>query len=173
MSDTEYASRQSVAGLAREVEGLRRAWRPIPQRLDDLAKVVDGLAETAAHRTGAGQKVVAPSWFNLPDDLDKVAALIDELCGWVGTVFLRYPDAAAVLSDCWLWHPEVIEELVWLMHTWIAAYADEAASAVAAGDWHSRAAVACSSATSCAQASHSARWRSNAARSSSGMALRA
>jgi hypothetical protein len=50
-------------------------------------------------------------------------------------VYLRYTDAK--LPDCWLWHPDVVEELLWLHAAWLAAY-DEDAPVTAAGDWHER-----------------------------------
>ncbi|MGH3859630.1 hypothetical protein [Actinokineospora sp.] len=140
----EYANTSAVAGLAREVETLRRAIRkaaPVQDahavQLHKLAGQLDELAQATA-RKGPADKVVAPSWLSLPSDADAVAEVLDELLTWLCAVYLRYADAAASLSDCWLWHPEVVEELVWLMHTWIAAYEDENASATAAGDWHDR-----------------------------------
>jgi hypothetical protein len=56
----------------------------------------------------------------------------------MAVVYLRYPDAAAGLPDCWLWHPDVTEELLWLMHAWLAAYRDEHAAVSLAADWHDR-----------------------------------
>ena len=53
-------------------------------------------------------------------------------------MFLRYPDGVAVLPECWLWHPDVVEELLWLMHAWRAAYEGRGASVQLAGDWHDR-----------------------------------
>ena len=61
-----------------------------------------------------------------------------DLVGWLGQVYLRYSDAARGLPDCWLWHPDVVEELVWLRHAWFDAYTSGDASVRAAGDWHDR-----------------------------------
>lgn len=140
----EYANTSAVAGLAREVETLRRAVRKAAplhdahaEQLNKLAAQLDSIAQAAKRKSGA-ERVVAPSWLDMPTDADAVAGLLDELLKWMTAVYLRYADAAATLSDCWLWHPEVVEELVWLMHTWIAAYDDDNASATAAGDWHDR-----------------------------------
>jgi hypothetical protein len=33
------------------------------------------------------------------------------------TIFLRYPDGAGALPECWLYHPDVVEELTWLLAT--------------------------------------------------------
>jgi len=53
----------------------------------------------------------------------------------MGAMYLRYPDAAATLPDCWLWHPDLVEELLWLSHAWTAAYQGPDASVALAGDW--------------------------------------
>src|SRR5215207_2248109 len=57
---------------------------------------------------------------------------------WIGAVFLRYPDGARGLPGCWLWHPHVIEELLWLRRAWISAYTGAKSSPAAVGDWHDR-----------------------------------
>jgi hypothetical protein len=73
-----------------------------------------------------------------PSDPTVVAEFLDGLSGWLGAVYLRYPDAIAALPECWCWHPDVVEELLWLMHAWTAAYQGASASAGLAGDWHDR-----------------------------------
>ncbi|MFI5614551.1 hypothetical protein [Amycolatopsis sp. NPDC051903] len=129
----------ALAGIAREVEGLRKATETIPslfKQVEDLARVVQDLAANIAARPGGGG--AAMSWLVMPDDLPLTREVLDELCGWMREVFLRYPDAVGALPECWLWHPDVVEELLWLMRVWIAAYQDEDASAGRAGDWHDR-----------------------------------
>jgi hypothetical protein len=44
----------------------------------------------------------------------------------------------AGLPECWCWHPDIVEELLWLMHAWCAAYQGANASVTLAGDWHDR-----------------------------------
>ncbi|RTL61602.1 MAG: hypothetical protein EKK42_34515 [Pseudonocardiaceae bacterium] len=130
-----------VAGLARLVDGLRRDLDPLtglPGRVEELASLVAGLAEAAAASTTRKQASPAPSWLLAPDDPRKTADLLDGLAGWMGAVYLRYPDAGAGLPECWCWHPDVVEELLWLMHAWSAAYQGPAASVALAGDWHDR-----------------------------------
>jgi hypothetical protein len=55
----------------------------------------------------------------------------------MGAVYLRFADAARTLPACWLWHPEIIEELLWLRAAWIAAH-DPSASIAQVADWHDR-----------------------------------
>jgi hypothetical protein len=135
-----YASAGAVAGLAREIEALRRdlrRLREVPARLEELAELVAQLAEATATTTAAGA-VGAPSWLDLPTEVETAQAVLAELIRWLEVVYLRYPDAAQGLPDCWLWHPDVVEELLWLMHAWLAAYRDENAPVSLAGDWHDR-----------------------------------
>lgn len=140
-SEPDYASAAAVAGLAGEVEQLRRRLEPVetlPDRVQQLADVVDGLADKVAHLSQRGQSTAVPSWLMAPADADTAGELLDELTSWMQQVFLRYADAAAVLPECWAWHPDVIEELLWLMHAWLNAYQGQAASISLVGDWHDR-----------------------------------
>ena len=140
----------AVAGLAREVEALRRrldALRSLPQRVDQLADLLARHAETAAATTPSSAIPASPSWLDLPADPGRPAEssaaaraaedLLTTLASWVGGIYLRYPDAAQTLPECWLWHPEVVEELLWLHTAWLAAHRPGAAS-TAVGDWHDR-----------------------------------
>ncbi len=141
MTDTEYASADAVAGLASEVERMRRAVDPlreIPGRVDALAGLVTRLADTVAALAARPGPTPAPSWLLLPADETAAAQLIDELSAWMRTVHLRYPDAVTALPECWLWHPDIVEELLWLMHAWCNAYQGKGASVALAGDWHDR-----------------------------------
>lgn len=142
MSDeTPYASAAAVAGLAQEVDALRRAVDPLrqlPGRVDELAKLLARVADELADHTAHAGPVATPTWLMLPDDPTTAARVLAELSGWMSRVYLRYGDAAASLPECWLWHPDVVEELLWLMHAWAAAYQGPAASVALAGDWHDR-----------------------------------
>ncbi|SDH19317.1 hypothetical protein [Pseudonocardia oroxyli] len=129
-----------VAGLAREVDGLRRELVPLrllPGRVDELSRILADLAETVtALRSRAATP--APSWLLAPTDATSTGILLDELAGWLRTIYLRYPDAVESFPDCWCWHPHVVEELLWLMHAWAAAYQGSSASVALAGEWHDR-----------------------------------
>jgi hypothetical protein len=135
-----YASASSVAGVARDIEALRcsiEKLHPLPGRVDELAELVARLADAVNASTAATTAGVV-SWLDLPAEVDTAYAVLGELLAWMPAVYLRYPDAAAGLPDCWLWHPEVVEELLWLTHTWLAAYRDDNAPITAAADWHDR-----------------------------------
>jgi hypothetical protein len=131
----------ALAGLAREVDALRREVRGlagVPERVDELAALLARLADSVAALSARKAAPAAPSWLLAPQDPATTGELLDGLAGWLGEVFLRYPDGVEVLPECWCWHPDVVEELLWLMHAWSAAYQGVGASAGLAGDWHDR-----------------------------------
>ena len=104
----EFARVEALAGLAREVDGLRRGLETlvdIPTRLDDLARTVAQLADAVAATPARPSPTVAMSWLAAPADSDALAAMLGELASWLHRVFLRYPDGVAVLPECWLGTP--------------------------------------------------------------------
>jgi hypothetical protein len=137
-----YATAAAVAGLAREVEGLRHAVEPLrglTGQVEDLARVVTELAERViTHTRSSSARTAAPSWLDLPQDMQTAHEVLADLVEWLGEVYLWYGDAARSFPDCWLWHPDVVEELLWLMAAWQAAYRAENATVALAGDWHDR-----------------------------------
>ena len=138
---TAYASAAAVAGLAQEVEALRRATDPLrvlPGRVGQLAALLAHVTDELAAFTARSAPPVAPSWLMLPADEDIARRVLAELTAWMGAVYLRYADAAATLPECWLWHPDLVEELLWLSHAWTAAYQGPDASVALVGDWHDR-----------------------------------
>jgi hypothetical protein len=134
------ASAAMVAALAREVEALRRAVdqaAAVAGRVEELAALVARLAEDIATQTAAEQ--AGPlSWLDFATDTAGAVAVLSDLAKWMGTVYLRYSDAVQGLPACWLWHPDVVEELLWLMQSWQAAYRSPGAPVSLAGDWHDR-----------------------------------
>ncbi|GAA1858739.1 hypothetical protein GCM10009836_43720 [Pseudonocardia ailaonensis] len=127
-----------LTGLAREVDGLRRAVDPLrelPGRVDELAQLVARLADSVA---APSRRAPAPSWLMAPTDQGDVRLLLDEVVSWLGAIYLRYPDAVQGMPECWPWHPDAVEELLWLMHAWAAAYQGDGASVALAADWHDR-----------------------------------
>lgn len=135
------APADALAGLAREVDTLRRALGELdglPTRVDDLTALVVRLTDTVGAALSRPGPRPAPSWLSAPADTAVLGDMLDGLCAWLHTVYLRYPDGVVALPECWLYHPDVVEELLWLMHAWLAAYQGETASVQAAGDWHDR-----------------------------------
>lgn len=143
-----------VLGLSRELDALRRKVNELaalPAQLTDLAQTVTELTERVAKltatrddagkRTDAVQPSSVPGWLTLPEDAPAAAAaaILTDLAGWLRAVYLRFRDAASVFPECWAWHPEVVEELLWLRTAHAAAYTGSRASVAAVADWHDRA----------------------------------
>jgi hypothetical protein len=113
------------------------------EELRSLAASVAGLADEVAELAPTAESEAAPSWLwpasgraGRAARADAVAVLLDGLVQWASRVYVRFHDGQ--LPECWLWHPDVVEELVWLWKAWDAAYRGPAASVSRAGDWHDR-----------------------------------
>ena len=136
--DDLAALKAAVAGLAREVEGLRRSLIGAASAAE-LARIADLVTDLSTIISSGAATVEPPSsWLALPADADAAATLLTDLIVWLGQIYLRYADAARGLPQCWLWHPDVVEELLWLRQAWHSAYQSGEASVRAAGDWHDR-----------------------------------
>ncbi|MDQ2710149.1 MAG: hypothetical protein M3Z25_22120 [Actinomycetota bacterium] len=130
-----------VAGLAREVDALRRAVRTLADLPAAVKRLDATLAQAIDDMAGPGPRAdtVGPvSWIGQATDPELTASQLAELTDWVAQVYMRYPVAARELPDCWLWHPDMVEELAWLHQSWQAAYSPQTGTVAAAGDWHDR-----------------------------------
>ncbi len=141
----ECTSGSAVAGLAREVESMRRAMKQVATKseLTRLADLITELSDTVTAVTGAtgggaGEAEPPTRWLATSWSAEAAGGLLADLTAWMSDVYLRYGDAYEALPECWLWHPEVTEELVWLMQAWLAAYESDTASIRLAADWHDR-----------------------------------
>jgi hypothetical protein len=164
--DPGTAALAAVAGLARSVETLTRdvaamktglqhtASKTAVARLNDtvaslgntVASFEDLLTRLATKpssgrgkATDSGEGEPMRSWLRLPEhDERAIQAVLSELLPWMESIYLPYATARETLPPCWLWHPEIVEELLWLMDAWTAAYDGEEASNKLVGDWHDR-----------------------------------
>lgn len=144
VTHAQCASTESLNGLSREVETLRRGLASAIDatcRVDELTAVVAQLADAVNGPSVRGSGPTRPvSYLRLPADEQAVLQVLEGLCGWLSEVFLKYSAARSrvMLPECWCWHPDVVEELLWLWKAWIAAYEGPNASAALAGEWHER-----------------------------------
>jgi len=121
------------AALGRQVErtGTRLG------ELDELVRSLAADVTTLAARQKAREDEVPISWLALAGGTTEAArAVLRDLATWLGDVYLRYSDAQ--LPSCWLWHPDVVEELVWLHGCHRAAYDADEGSWQRVADWHDR-----------------------------------
>ncbi len=133
-----------VVALARAVDRAVRRVERLDNAMVELAADVAVLARALDTRTypapggasgaGDGERGVR-SWL-LADDPDQAVADLADLAVWMDAVYLRYRDAT--VPSCWLWHPEVVEELWWLRQAHADAYHPETGSWIRVGDWHDR-----------------------------------
>ncbi len=131
---------QSVVDLGKLVEANGRkvnSLRTVPKQLDGLAVTVAGLAQEVADLSAEAEeeKKRRASWFDVRD-ADTARVLLDALADWLARVYLRYPDAK--LPPCWVWHPDVVEELLWLASAWAEAFRGKTAAPFRQADWHDR-----------------------------------
>jgi len=139
--DHESPSTAAVAGLASEVETMRSTitrLQGLGKDVGQLSRLVRELTDQVDALSRKSVPVKAPTWLDLAENKRGATLVLRDLVEWLGMVFLRYPDAEQSLPECWLWHPAVVEELLWLRHAWQAAYRDEGATVQLAGDWHDR-----------------------------------
>lgn len=112
----------NLVQLATDVAALRTALSAPPGPTDDGGDEGDG-------------PPAVRSWL-LATDAEQAVEDLGDLVHWVHRVYLRY--ARAQLSSCWLWHPEVLEELWWLRRAHAEAYGPGGGSWTRVGDWHDR-----------------------------------
>ncbi|SBT63113.1 hypothetical protein GA0070622_0066 [Micromonospora sediminicola] len=146
------ASAATVRALAAEVEAVSLQLPDVYRQVEAVQEVADAaqrgvvvLAEAIERLRAAGgssetgsaddHSKPTPSWLTI-DDPGAAAAALGELAEWLRTVYVRYSGAA--LGDCWLWHPDVVTELLALREAWISAYQGPRASAETVMDWHDR-----------------------------------
>lgn len=123
----------AIAGLSRMVEVLERRITPLERLPEQLAR----LAALGAPGTAPAIEP-APTWLAGVRTTGAARQLLVDLDEWVRAVFLAYGDTATFPRECWAWHLDVVEELLWLQATWLLAYDTEGARPTAAADWHDR-----------------------------------
>jgi hypothetical protein len=147
-----------VRVLAREVDRNKRQLAELDAMVRQIAGDVASLARAVSTRLTdppatspappqAGDEEGDPgepgppgvwSWLLAAGRVDPEMAADDvtDLVEWVDRVYLAYPSVA--LSPCWLWHPDVVEELRWLRALHDDAFDPENGSWRAVADWHDR-----------------------------------
>jgi hypothetical protein len=123
---------RSVERTTRELDRLDKHVTALADRIGDLGPGAGGIPDDEA---GGEAGPCVRSWL-LADDPAQAEADLADLATWLWQVYLWWPDGW--LSSCWLWHPEVIEELSWLRVAHADAYHPETGSSLRVADWHER-----------------------------------
>lgn len=124
-----------LTALAREVERANRRVGELEDLIQTLAGDLTRLAEGGTAGNGPDTGGAVRAWL-LTDEPELAREDLLDLVEWLDRVYLKYPDVG--LSTCWLWHPDVVEELLWLRGAHADAYTGKSASWTKAGDWHDR-----------------------------------
>lgn len=138
---------QAIRTNEREVAAVKESAAAALRGVSALTTAVEGLARSRATTAAAAPSAEddegepMPCWLTL-DDREAAEQTVGELVEWLEAVYLRYPggqqNPGGNLTECWLWHPSVVEELLACRGAWYAAYEGERASAQAVIDWHDR-----------------------------------
>ena len=128
----------AVVALGRDVQ---RAAHRIDRMDQSLAALAADMA--ALHHAPGAQASPAPgdgptpvrSWL-AADDPDQAVKDLGELIAWVDRFYVRF--SRAQLSSCWMWHPDVVEELWCLRGAHVEAFHPETGSWMRVGDWLDR-----------------------------------
>lgn len=125
----------AVVALARDVQRASHRIDRLGQNLAELVAEVAALHGTPAPPTVGAEPVPVRSWLAV-DDQDQAVKDLGELVGWVDDVYVRF--SRAQLSSCWMWHPDVVEELWCLRGAHLEAFHPELGSWMRVGDWLDR-----------------------------------
>lgn len=139
------AMARALDRTGRKVTDLDKHVRQLAADVAQIAKVVAANPSTTGDKPvngsgnadDEGEESVPEvrSWL-LATDPDLAVADLADLIEWLDGVYLRYH--ATSLPSCWLWHPDVVEELWWLRKAHANAYDPELGSWQRVGDWHDR-----------------------------------
>jgi hypothetical protein len=95
-----------------------------------LRQLADGLMALSA----PGGRESNRAWLLLVgEEPEELAERLTDLVGWLDAVYLRYPGTE--LPSCWMAHPWVVEELLWLRGYHAQAYGPQGGP-VPQGMWH-------------------------------------
>jgi hypothetical protein len=138
----QAATKESVKSLRNTVTSMGGTIESLTELLDRLTKPgkpTKPVKSGGDAADSADGPIPMRSWLRLPEgDEAAVQTVLAELLPWMESVYLRYSTPAAVLPPCWLWHPVIVEELLWLMDAWSLAYDSDEACNKLVGDWHDR-----------------------------------
>jgi hypothetical protein len=127
------------AKLGREIETLSRRVVSGEKNQGRLADLIEELATSVATltaRAGPESTEIPRSLLLLRGDPVLFRTLVDDLAVWLHAVYLRFEDAT--LTQCWWFHPDVVEELWWVRCAHREAFHPHRGGITQIADWHDR-----------------------------------
>lgn len=132
------AAVRAASTLADTVEKLRTTGRAGGGTDDDTdPHAVPPHAVWSGVAPPPGDGTPAEPWWTV-NDPDVARARLTDLVEWIEAVYARYLAPDEELRACWMYHADVVTELLTLRDTWHAVYYGPAASPQAVQDWHDR-----------------------------------
>ncbi len=141
-----------VAGLADELRNLAHTVDgvagivstelvPLTQTVADLSQQVAAITGDVARlaqepATPNDDRHGALTWLGYEGDTETAERILTHLNHWITDIYCRYTD----ITDhpgCWIYHPDMVEELLWLYNAWLHAYSARARPDDR-GAWHDR-----------------------------------
>ena len=142
-------------GLGEQVDGLRTQLGEVAVQLISVASAVNGMAGLAAQVKELSDQVTAlaerlgaeeeppkpagpalPSWFEVHGEQARV--MLSDLVEWVDTILIHHFAARDALPECWMYHGEQVENLLWLRAGWYFVHRSPDAKPWHGYDWHDR-----------------------------------
>lgn len=131
------ANAELLAEVRQIAERADHAFVDLVDRVADAQQLAAAAVAATKARDGGTQTVASErrikSWLAVPRS-EALPVLVD----WIERVLIHYPGTVDALSDCWPFHPWVVEELVALHAAWDEAFEGDRACGSKAVDWHDR-----------------------------------
>jgi hypothetical protein len=122
--------------VARAVRRLDHLDRQVAELARDVLTLAEQFGTAAGSTADASRQPPALRSWLLANDPEPAVAALTDLTAWVWKVYLWYSDGW--LSSCWMWHPEVVEELWVLRLAHADAFDPETGTVMRMTDWHDR-----------------------------------
>jgi hypothetical protein len=126
--------------IAREIDRLTRRVQDMSERmgwsdeLREMWKLLRQLADGVTALSAPAAREGSQAWLlQVGEEPETLVERLTDLVGWLDAVYLRYPGTE--LPSCWMSHPWVVEELLWLRGYHAQAYGPQGGP-VPQGMWH-------------------------------------
>ena len=135
LEEAVFADEETLRRVAGQVAAASSdTLRDLSDEVRALGENVQTLLDASERRRNGGPAQL--SWFDV--DGEQAQSLLANLNGWILGVGVHYPELRKALYDCWIYHPAVVDDLLWLYSYWLWAYRDSDAPVTRAAEWRDR-----------------------------------